>query len=415
MKKKITAVVLLALFAAAAMLTGCSKDKNDRIAVATIDGEKITKSEYLILWKSEKNSNGITQDVIDDPESAEMVEELRHDVLDSLISENVAKIELENMGYYELTQEEHNTLKTQIESTLNNLLSYKQSEMAAELGGDYTEKEYTEAVNKYTELVLDEMGIDRKYVEDYYKYIMAMQKAESDLIDLSVTDEELDEYFDQRVSEDKETFSDLEAYEYVTVQYGYQPFYVPKGIRNVRHVLISFGDEAIAEIRTLRSNGDDEGADKLAETSREEIYDKAMDVLNQLNDGTLTFDEAISTYNEDDGMASYPEGYQMSLESVRYVQEFTDAGMALEKVGDISGLVATDFGYHIMEYYSDVLSGPVDFETVKEELEQQLIDIKRSDGWIALEGEWLAKHDIEYFYENLAEEPEESAEPAEAQ
>jgi hypothetical protein len=334
-------------------------------------------------------------------------------VLESVVSQRIAKTELENMGYYDLTQEEHATVKSQVEAFLETALASKQDEMMAELGDNYTEAEYARAKIKYTELALEEYGVDLEYIEDYYTYEIVMQKAEADLIDLTVTNEEALELFNQRVEEDKEYFTDLAAYEYYSSQSDYKVYYVPKGIRNVRHVLIAFDDETIAQIQNLRAEGDDGAADKLAETSWAGIYDEAMDVLNQLTEGTITFDTAILNYNDDPGMDSSPEGYQMSLESASYVQEFTDAGMALKKVGDISGLVGTDYGYHIIEYFSDILSGPIEFETVKQALIEELAEEKRNEGWLALADEWMAMHEIEYFYENIAEEasaPEETAE-----
>ena len=416
MKKKFTAVILLVIFAAAAALTGCSKDENDRIVVATIDGKKVTKSEYLESWQNAIDNSTTIQNMLNDPTQAEEIEDLRKRVLESVVSQKVTDLELKKLGYYKLNAKDRNTFNTYVDDFLQSALAYKQNEMMAELGENYTEKEYDAATKKYTELVLEESGIELKDIEEYYAYVMAMEKAEADLIDLTVSDEEAEELFNQRVQEDKEYFSaDLAAYEYLSSQGTYQLYYTPEGIRNVRHVLIALDDETIAEIRNLRSSGDDKAADTLAETAREAIYDDAMDVLNQLNEGTLTFDTAILNYNDDDGMASYPEGYQMSLESESYVQEFTDAGMALKKVGDISALVATDYGYHIIEYYSDVLSGPIDFETVKAALVEELKETKRNDSWLALADEWLAKHEIVYFYEKIAEEPEETAEPSQDQ
>jgi len=415
MKKKITAIFVLILFVAVAMLTGCAKDKNDRIIVAKIDGENVTKSEYIESWVNVKDNYGITQDILDNPEHTEQLDDLRKNVLESVVSQKITKMELENLGFYELSQEEHNTVKSQVDVFMENVLASKQSEMMTELGEDYTEKDYVKAVNKYTQLALEENGFDEEFIKDYYTQELVMEKAENELIDLTVTDEDLSELFNQRVEADKEEFADLAVYEYYTTQGGYTPHYVPEGLRMVRHVLIAFSDETMSKIQELRTAGSDDEADKLIETELESIYDEAIGVLNDLNAGTITFDTAILNFNDDPGMEQSPDGYQMSLDSASYVQEFTDAGMALKKIGDISELVATDFGYHILEYASDVESGPIDFETVKDTLLEEALAGKQEEGWIALVDEWSAKYEIEYFYENLIEVPEETEEPLEKQ
>jgi hypothetical protein len=214
----------------------------------------------------------------------------------------------------------------------------------------------------------------------------------------------LQRYFDNKVESDKELFTDLVMYESYTMQSDYESYFIPEGIRFVRHVLIGMDDEAIAEIRTLRGEGNDEDADALLEASLEDISEKANEVLTKLEEGTITFDEAIEQYNDDPGMASNPEGYQMFTDTIAYVPEFTEAGMALKNVGDISGLVASDFGYHILEYTSDYAPGPVDFESVRASVEADAPTQKRNEQWTALSDEWLAKHEIEYFYENLVED-----------
>ncbi len=416
MKKKIIVFLALVILISAFTLTACADIKNNLTAVAKIDGKKVTRTEYLESWENVKKNYGVTQDILDNPEYTVQLDELRINVLESLVSREITKIELENLGYYDLTPDELNSVKTQTESFLDEILATKESEMLAELGDDYTEKDYVRAANKYTQLILEEFGVEESYIEEYYTYQIVMQNAETSLIDLTVTDEELLELFNQKVEADKITYSDLSAYEYYTSQ-GEPAFYIPEGLRMVRHVLISFEDDLVAQIQELRSAGNEEEADELVNTSLAEIYDEAMDVLNQLNDESITFDDAILEYNDDPGMNSYPEGYQMYLGTSRFVQEFTDGGMALENIGDISDLVGTDFGYHILEYTSDVESGPVDFETVKASLLPEASEIKKEEEWLALINEWTAKHKIEYFYENLEEEPieEPTAEPTQTE
>lgn len=116
-----------------------------------------------------------------------------------------------------------------------------------------------------------------------------------------------------------------------------------KGMYSAKHILIQHGAD------------DAEDAKKLA---------LAEDILAQLQAGA-DFDTLMNTYSEDSGLASYPNGYTFADGEMD--QTFTDAVKAL-KVGEISGIVKTDYGYHIIlrtqpsadDLYSDILSARVE-------------------------------------------------------
>ena len=77
----------------------------------------------------------------------------------------------------------------------------------------------------------------------------------------------------------------------------------------------------------------------------------AEDILAQLQavegEEQLTlFDELMNQYSEDSGLTYYPDGYEYTVED-SLVDGFTEAALALE-AGQISGIVETDYGYHIM-------------------------------------------------------------------
>ena len=76
---------------------------------------------------------------------------------------------------------------------------------------------------------------------------------------------------------------------------------------------------------------------------------QAEDLLSQLqgaSDLEATFDELMNEYSEDGGLASNPDGYVFnSTDSL--VGGFREAALELE-IGGLSGIVETDYGYHIM-------------------------------------------------------------------
>ena len=58
------------------------------------------------------------------------------------------------------------------------------------------------------------------------------------------------------------------------------------------------------------------------------------------------FDELMNEFSEDPGLAAYPDGYEYTVQD-SLVDGFTDAALALD-FGEVSGIVETDYGYHIM-------------------------------------------------------------------
>lgn len=411
MKKKLTIILSLVFLLTGAFMTACSKNTDEKTVVAKVDGEKIFKSEYNDYWQNVKTQYGITQEVLTNEEHAEEITNLKNDVLKSIVSQKVMKKELEDMGYYSLSEEEHNKAKASRDSIIQNMLAQKQQEMIAELGEDYTEEDVAKITLKYTEKIYEEFGISEQELLDFYIDELVIEKARRELVKISVTEEDIKAKYDEYVQRDKDLFAeDASIYEMYTMQ-GYKSYFTPKGLRKVRHVLVAFDQETQTKIKEFRTAGEDDKAEELIKTSLEAIKEKTDEVYNLLKAGDITMEDAIKEYNDDPGMSSNPEGYTMSANSKSFVQPFTDAGMALEKIDDISEPVATDFGYHIIEYSSDVASGTIDIEEVREAINDELINSKTQEAWLKQLDEWTATHEVEYFFDELEEDPAPVASP----
>ncbi len=77
----------------------------------------------------------------------------------------------------------------------------------------------------------------------------------------------------------------------------------------------------------------------------EEAMSLAEQILQQIEDGG-DFDELMNEYSEDPGLASYPDGYTFA--EGEFVEEFYNAAKELQ-IGEHSGLVKTNYGYHIIQ------------------------------------------------------------------
>ncbi len=115
-----------------------------------------------------------------------------------------------------------------------------------------------------------------------------------------------------------------------TRKYGEENDYI-----RAKHILIQFPE------------GENEDG-SLTDAQKAETLAKANEVLNKVNAMASEdeFDALVAEYNEDPGMQSYPEGYYFGKGEM--VKPFEDAAYALEE-GKTSGLVETDFGYHIIQ------------------------------------------------------------------
>jgi parvulin-like peptidyl-prolyl isomerase len=219
--------------------------------------------------------------------------------------------------------------------------------------------------------------------------------------DIAPTEEEVKAKYDEYVAQDKE---DLEADPTMYVSYFIDDspaYYVPAGVRQVLHVLTAIDDDTQAAISLLRGEGYDDQADILRNNALAKIEDEANDLLSKLESGELDFAEAAMSdaYSDDEGMVA--EGYPVVEGTTDYAEEFTAASMGLEKVGDMTGLVATDFGYHIIKYIGDAPEGAVSYDSVHDEIAEALKTSQQVDAWQAQLDQWEEESDIVYYEENL--------------
>lgn len=139
-------------------------------------------------------------------------------------------------------------------------------------------------------------------------------------------------------------FTALAKEEYI----GHKEKYVIPGKLDVKHILIS-----------TKSRSDEE-AKALAETVEKEA--KAH---------PDQFDALVEKYSEDPSKA-VNHGRMTEAGSNRYAPAFADAAKALEKVGDISPLVKTQYGYHILELTARTPDVQQKFEDVRAQIVERL-------------------------------------------
>ena len=130
---------------------------------------------------------------------------------------------------------------------------------------------------------------------------------------------------------------------------------------------------------------DSESGEPLSEEDAAAKKAQAEDLLAQLqtsNDLETLFTTFADTYGEDPGRAS-GVGYLINPDT-NFVQEFKDAAFAL-KPGEISGIVESDYGYHILlrkELTEDHLASLAEetlYSYLDEQMENGLANVTRSE------------------------------------
>lgn len=187
----------------------------------------------------------------------------------------------------------------------------------------------------------DQVEIAEQDIETFYQQNQNMFRTEERLSvayvelslaaiesDIEISEEEVREYYEQR-----------------------QQQYSTEEERRVSHILIEF---------------DTENAKETAEQA-----------LSELEQGA-DFSEVAKTYS-DDTFSAEQGGDLDWIESGMMDEDFDAAAFELENVGDLSGIVETSFGYHIIKL-TDLREGAVTpFSEVEEEVRQQLLVEKAED------------------------------------
>lgn len=227
--------------------------------------------------------------------------------------------------------------------------------------------DFSTAIREYLDSVRASVGDD----DTCFEYLL-MQAAttEEHFIVMSERLEHLymiyDLYYSAETGTDLPTEEEIAAVEAESIAQ-----YEAMGNYMVKHILISTTGEEEADAEIL-AKAEEILAD-LEEFDSEELGD--------------AFHEAMLEFSEDPGSFTYPQGYNAYLGQM--MPEFEEASLLLE-IGEMSGLVQTDYGYHII--YRIPMEGDGTGR-----------DALIAEKMLALQEAWLAENPIEYLpiYEEI--------------
>lgn len=135
------------------------------------------------------------------------------------------------------------------------------------------------------------------------------------------------------------------------------------------------------------------------ETACQNIQAKTDEIYAKATAEGADFDALVAEYNEDTGMPA--AGYAMREGYATFVPSFTKAGMALANVGDVSEPVQSSYGYHIIQYAADIPEGTVALDTVRETLENELLNAKCDEAYTAALASWVEEAQVKTYPERM--------------
>lgn len=246
--------------------------------------------------------------------------------------------------------------------------------------------------------------------------------------DITVTDEEVVNYYNAKVESDKVLYeNDAANYEqvqymnqmyamYGMADYATEIYYKPAGYRLVTHILLE-ADEALLTAYTdlqaayeEQQNAAEEGETAATPVTADEVENARLailanvqpkvDEINQKLAEGATFAELIPLYTTDPGMmdeASIAAGYEVHMDSVNWVIPFRDQAFTVNNIGDVTAPVVTDYGVHIIQYVADVPAGPVELtDELQASFKAELLAEAQNSAYYAAIDEWINASTVVY-------------------
>ncbi len=425
-------VLALVLVAAMVLTSSCGlivKDEavDKQTVIVEVAGKTLTKGEvaesveYNLAYQEYLYNYyyGMSFDRTDKA----VISNIQDSVIEQFVRSAVTLQKQEGMGMMEFSAEELAEIETEVEQAYLSDVEYVKSSYFAET--ELTGEELDSAIAaKMTELGYSSTE-DRM---ESQKATKGYEKLKAEIVkEVTLTDEELQTAYDEGVKAAQERYATALTNYASDVQGGETIYYVPAGYRNVKNILVKLSEEDSAAIADLKGqlsgkqnrlsnvetslaglkedatqDTEEEAASRkeLEETkgtltteiadlqtqldaAKEAAYAKVQpkidEILQKLAEGG-DFDALMAEYGEDDGMKESPAketGYLVCEGDTRWIAEFTEAAMALGKVGDVSAPVKTEYGIHLLQYASDVAEGVKTLDEVKESLSTELLAEKQ--------------------------------------
>ena len=214
---------------------------------------------------------------------------IKQDILESLVRQAVLEDKAAELGLGEIDEETHSRLEAEAAENFETYVETYKTYFADENADDETAREQTIAAMAQYGLTLD--VLTKQMLESYvdeqlHSYVTA---------DVTVTDEEVQAEYDEKVADDEVAYADSD-YSYNSARNsGDTIYWNPEGYRAVKHVLIKFDDDQSTQYNELKSTLDTLKAEK-----------DAVENPDEAADGEAESDEAADSEAESDEAEAEP-------------------------------------------------------------------------------------------------------------
>lgn len=344
------ALALVAVLMLATLFAGCAPAKiaakvGDReIKAVQLENYYNSNSPYASYYGFSLNTD-------------EGVEGFQDYLLDSMISSEMMAYQARQSGITLTAEEEAEAKKTAQESydsTYKSFMDAAQNSGSSDVNA-YAQKLFTDALVQNGTTV---SKMKKELLTSAEDELLVSKHREELIKDATLSDEELKTKYDEELAKQTELFTETPSMYFTyenNAMYGYSamPLYVPEGFFQVNHILVE--DEATAK----------------------EVKEKL--------DAGGDFDALIEEYS----IEKNPDGYLVG-EGASFVPEFLDAALALEKEGDISEPVKSQYGYHIIKRLADKPAGVIEDETVRQSYETYVQTMAQDEYYYGIIEGWVA-------------------------
>ena len=375
----------LALVLVFAAFAGCSAKLNDPV-VGKVGNIDIRFQTYYRVYVNNMYMQSIygTYDVSTD----EAYRAFQDMVFDSIIN-SMLPIYVAKQAGVTLTAEEEAEVQESLQQEIDSLYESYADDVDASIT-DEDEKRAEEEKLLLADLKANGLTYDKyiKSIEDSLRdEAIANKYIESLLAEVTVTDDDVQAYYDEQLAYYQERYEEDPANyfdDYSSfLNGGSQPLVVPEGYNYYKHILVLDAEE---------------GEDKDVDAIVAEIYAKI--------EAGEDFDALIEEYGEDPGMQNEPyktEGYILSEANASdYYEEFSAAALALENEGDITPeAVQSSKGKHIIKKCGPVEAKTVTLDEVKDTIREQVETERKDDLYQEYLAQWKEEVKIVKYYDRV--------------
>ena len=363
-----------------AMYAAASVENPDAIA-AEFDGGVVTAAEAAAEYATISayyQMLGVSE--------ADYAETAKLTVLDGLVEGKVLEMKAREAGVYELSDGQRAELESRVqqeyEDTLRYYMEFRFDDSKSEDEVRAETVAYLEANGYSYESMLEEAE-KSAWQDRLFDYVTR---------DMEISDEQMREFYQSQVESAELTYTaDFAEYE-MDAEAGRTLVWNPEGVSRIDTILISFSDDQSVEYLTLQAALESGDSAKLSELDAlyAALEPRAQQALDRLNAG-----EDFATLAGEYGTVSVNGSY-VSDRSTLCGDDFRSAAMALESVGDVSGLVRTDGGLCILRYAADVPAGAVAYEDVRDELRATYEEELKTSQYNATVVAWIEEANPRY-------------------